>query len=641
LTGGRVVEEVFGGGLGEAGKPAYVWGDVLVDLNGTTTANNGTSPISPSSKGCIVNQLFGCNNVNGSPRGDVLVHVHATQNGDASKTNIAAKFAKDNEDLEQGESSDADYIAKLKRILADKIVIADKVSIEVAEYQTVLDNDDATVTALKTALTNIIAAISAKTSDDDMMKIINGTKYDVNAVYGGGNQAAYEPVGPNPNATDDDGKNTTNSTKVIIDGCGLTSIQTVYGGGNAASTPATETTVNGTYEIYELFGGGNGKDKLPSGADNPGANVGFYDYSAVESTYDTKEERQQSYFVNNYVYGTGKATVNIFGGTIWRVFGGSNTKGNVRQTALTMLDEGAACPFCVEEAYGGGKSAEMDAEAQLLMACIPGLEAVYGGAEAADVHGNVTLNITNGTFDRVFGGNNKSGTIGGSITINVEEIGCRPVKIGELYGGGNLAGYSVYGYDSDGQPKESGTKLYDDPQVNVMSFTSIGNIYGGGYGDGATMVGNPTVNVNVAYGRYYDNDVSVVGENAKTPNNYPIPSHAKGKMGAISNVFGGGNAAKVIGNTNVNIATLDEVYVVKQVTVGETVSGLYTRSGAGTTASPFVYTATATTDVAVDGTTYYEKLEVQGVDIRGNVYGGGNNAEVTGNGNVAIGKKVE
>ncbi len=642
LTGGRVGEEVFGGGLGEAGKPAYVWGDVLVDLNGTTIEDNGTSPISTSSKGCIVNQVFGCNNVNGSPRGDVLVHVHATQNGDASKTNIAAKFAKDNEDLEQGESSDADYIAKLKRILADKIVIADKVSIEVAEYQAVLDNDDATVTALKTALTNIIAAISAKTSDDDMMKIISGTKYDVNAVYGGGNQAAYEPVGPNPNATDDDGKNTTNSTKVIIDGCGLTSIQTVYGGGNAASTPATETTVNGTYEIYELFGGGNGKDKLPSGADNPGANVGFYDYSAVESTYDTKEERQQSDFVNNYVYGTGKATVNIFGGTIWRVFGGSNTKGNVRQTALTMLDEGTACPFCVEEAYGGGKSAEMDAEAQLLMACIPGLEAVYGGAEAADVHGNVTLNITNGTFDRVFGGNNKSGTIGGSITINVEEIGCRPVKIGELYGGGNLAGYSVYGYDSDSKPKESGTtRLYNDPQINVMSFTSIGDIYGGGYGETAVMVGNPTVNVNEAYGKYYDKDESIVGENAKTPNNYPIPSHAKGKMGAISNVFGGGNAAKVIGNTTVNIATLDVVYVVKQVTVGETVSGLYTRSGAGTTASPFVYTATASTDVAVDGTTYYEKLDVQGVDIRGNVYGGGNHAEVTGNGNVSIGKRVE
>lgn len=352
------------------------------------------------------------------------------------------------------------------------------------------------------------------------------------------------------------------------------------------------------------------------------------------AAYDTKDERTAA---TNLVYGTGKASVNLYGGTVHRVFGGSNTKGNVRQTAVTLLDEEGECDFCVDEAYGGGKSAEMDAEAQLLMACIPGLQAVYGGAEAADVRGNVTLNITNGTFDRVFGGNNLSGTIGGAITINVEEIGCRPVKIGELYGGGNQAGYSVYGYDSKGKPIEPGetplTPLYNDPQVNVMSFTSIGNIYGGGYGDGATLVGNPTVNVNVAYGKYYDQDVSIVDENAETPNHYPIPSHAKGKMGAINNVFGGGNAAKVIGNTNVNIATLDKVYVVKQVAVGEDVSSLFTRNNDGT--------YTAATGTAVDGTTYYEEKDVQGVDIRGNVYGGGNNAKVTGDSKVKIGKKDE
>jgi hypothetical protein len=325
--------------------------------------------------------------------------------------------------------------------------------------------------------------------------------------------------------------------------------------------------------------------------------------------------------------------VNVFGGTVHRVFGGSNTKGNVRQTAVTLLDENSGCEFCVDEAYGGGKSAEMDAEAKLLMACIPGLKEVYGGAEAAHVRGNVTLNITNGTFDRVFGGNNISGTIGGSITINVEEIGCRPVKIGELYGGGNKAGYSVYGYNDDGTPKEADTTpLYADPQVNVMSFTSIGDIYGGGFGSTAVMVGNPTVNVNVVDGEYYNDEKSVVGENAKTPNNYPIPSHAKGnKMGAINNVFGGGNAAKVIGNTNVNIANLEEVYVVKQVNVGDDVSDYYTRNNDGTYSEA--------SDTAEDGVTYYEKKKVLGVDIRGNVYGGGNNADVTGNANVTIGKK--
>ena len=406
--------------------------------------------------------------------------------------------------------------------------------------------------------------------------------------------------------------------------------------------------VNGTYEILELFGGGNGLDNLPDGRPNPGANVGYKNYTVYEKdgedkwiakddpAYDTKEERTAG---NSAItYGTGQASINVFGGTIHRVFGGSNTKGNVRQTAVTLLDENSGCEFCVDEAYGGGKSAPMDAEAKLLMACIPGLSAAYGGAEAAAIQGNVTLNITNGTFDRVFGGNNLSGTINGSITVNIEEIGCRPIKIGELYGGGNQAGYSVYGYNADGTPKESGTKIYEDPQVNVKSFTSIGKVFGGGYGDGATMVGNPTVNVNEVYGRWYNDDTSVVGEDAKTrEDGYSIPSHAKGKMGAINEVFGGGNAAKVIGSTTVNIATQEEVYLVKQVAAGTTLpAGCYTRSGAGTTTSPFVYTeATGTASADI---TYYEKKNVLGADIRGNVYGGGNNAEVTGATNVTIGK---
>ena len=562
LKGGKVNRNVYGGALGQTEDAdsgledveAKVYGNVLVELN------NG---VENDDKGCVVlGSIFGCNNLNGTPMGDVKVHIYKTQNDAATR------------------------------------------------------------------ITNAPAGGETPAVEDAKV----AGRYDVAAVYGGGNQSAYEPANPN-----------SNKTEVIIDGCDLTSIRQVYGGGNAACTPSTNVTINGTFEVEELFGGGNGLDNiLINGVEmpNPGANVGYKNYSEYykdeeddtwkvrdKSDADTKAKRLSS----SYAYGTGKASVNLYGGTVHRVFGGSNTKGNVRLSAVTLLDENSGCTFVVDEAYGGGKSAEMDAEAQLLMACIPGLQAVYGGAEAADVRGNVTLNITNGTFDRVFGGNNLSGTIGGAITINVEEIGCRPVKIGELYGGGNQAGYSVYGYDSKGKPKETGIKLYDDPQVNVMSFTSIGQIFGGGFGDGATLVGNPTVNVNEVYGRYYDQDVSVVGEDAETPNHYPIPSHVKGKMGAITNVFGGGNAAKVIGNTNVNIATLDKVYVVKQVAVGDDVSSLFTRNNDGT--------YTAATGTAVDGTTYYEKKDVQGVDIRGNVYGGGNNAKVTGDSKVKIGKK--
>ena len=672
LTGGTIHQNVYGGCMGttDAGDDSEDYGvskTVEVNLNKPQCKGKDADNIGTASGCAVKGDIFGCNNTNASPQQTVTVHVYGTQN--AAKNDIVTKFFKATADLdnigtlstikesiaslnaasenaktEQETAYDtnlANYnkegatdaekqtaLANIKKIIL--FATADELGLDISTDKATLDDTEATATQKQTALENI-------------KKAINDSKYDVHAVYGGGNLAAYTPIGPNPTTTSDDGQNTTYSTNVIIDGCGLTSIQNVYGGGNAASTPATNLTVNGTYEIEEVFGGGNGKDNLPNGDPNPGANVGFKDYSAEEETYNTKEKRTEgaegAAFIAKYVYGSGKAAVNIFGGTIHRVFGGSNTKGNVRQTAVTLLDESSGCDFCVDEAYGGGKSAPMDAEAKLHMACIPGLQAAYGGAEAAAIQGNVTLNITNGTFDRVFGGNNLSGTIKGSITVNIEEVGCKPIKIGELYGGGNQAGYSVYGYDSKDKPIEKGDDpLYDDPQVNVKSFTSIGNIYGGGFGTGATMVGNPTVNINEAYGRYYNDDSSEVGDNAETPNHYPIPSHAKGKIGAINNVFGGGNAAKVIGNTAVNIAIIEEVYVVKEVAAGASVIGYYTRSGKGTTADPFVYTA-LTTGTAVDGTTYYEKKDVMGVDIRGNVYGGGNNAEVTGNTNVTIGKQ--
>ena len=376
-----------------------------------------------------------------------------------------------------------------------------------------------------------------------------------------------------------------------------------------------------------------------------------------------------------------------------------------------------SCTFKVDEAYGGGRNADQDGWAKLLLTCIEGMGTVYGGAENADVE-RVNLNITNGTYDRVFGGNNKGGRVNGSITVNIEETGCRPVIIGELYGGGNMAAYSIYGYtaagtDDDGntiwnanESKVANGPEYTSPEVNVKSFTSIGNIYGGGYGPTATMVGNPTVNINEAVDLQsngqahtdanHTEDTITIDEGLDTEHDVTRPSHKAGEMGAINNVFGGGNAAPVIGNTNVNIGTKKFVDMVS-VTEGSDVSRYYTRSGAGSQADPYVYTPVAPVVVAVANTTYYKLvfnngaktylqvpeaditvgdtdvskyftcsgagsqadpyvytpvtsrisadanttyyMPVVGADIRGNVYGGGNAANVTGNTNVVIGKE--
>lgn len=495
LSGGTV-HDVYGGGLGQKNGfygatediEAYVNGNVTVTLNGSneTGATNDCK---------VTGNIFGCNNLNGSPKGDVLVNIYKTVGTD-------------------------------------------------------------------------------KTTGEK-----NNTIYDVAAVYGGGNMAAYVPSNP---------ETTEAKATVNIYGCDETSIQYVYGGGNAASVPASEVNVQGCYEIGYVFGGGNGKDELPNGDPNPGANVGYYTYEYNGQTGEVISGTQQP-------YGTGVAAVNLLGGRIHSAFGGSNTKGNVRSAAVAFLDEAnVSCRLDIDDVYGGGNEAYMEGNAQIKLGCITELAVIYGGSKRANVGGDIVLNITSGHFDRIFGGNNESGLINGSITVNIEETGCHPITIGELYGCGNQAPYIT----------PTGKA---DPTVNVKSFTSIGRIFGGGLGEGAVVTGNPTVNIN-----------EVVGKNATySPWEYPgktitfnegdvtLPEHTPGAIGVIGEVFGGGNAADVVGNTTVNIGT------------AETVDYVSTAEGED---SP------------------QKGIKVEGANILGNVYGGGNNANVSGKASVVVGR---
>jgi hypothetical protein len=584
LKGGTVTGDVYGGGkgrlaadaVGTEGQPGYIpavtpvaatVGAATVELN-TTEIDNGNGTKSYPDSCVVKGRLFGCNNLNGTPLGAVTVHVQKTCGYDGHwRTGINAKTA--------------------------------------AEREAALDNID-----------------DAQHS------------YEVEAVYGGGNLAAYVPTDL-----------VNGKTHVIIDGCELTSVRQVYGGGNAASTPAAWVEINGTYEIEEVFGGGNGKDDISrdggiSYIKNPGANVGFKDYwdyanKCDLAAYDTKEERQTSDFITNYVYGSGAANVNIHGGRIHRVYGGSNTKGNVRQIAVTMLEELSGCDFVVDEAYGGGKSASMDGQSKLEMACIPGLKNAYGGAENANINNDVTLNITNGNFNRIFGGNNVSGTINGTITVNIEETGCHHITIGQLYGGGNQAPYT-------GPLKTGSTTERQGPTLNVRSFSSIGEVYGGGYGKTATVTGDTYVNINVCDGKDFgaNQTTELARTNTFTGNktisfaefrrtddggfaldnqsnriidyktiDLYLPPFTSG-IGVINNVYGGGNAAKVIGNTHVNIGTATDESVIFITPTSEPLDANRTHT-------------------------------VKGANIRGNVYGGGNAADVTGKTKVQIGKKME
>ena len=230
----------------------------------------------------IPGSIFGCNNVNGTPKGHVKVHVKQTVN---------------------------------------------------------VDNE-------KNALKN-----------NSETPLSNRTTYDVAAVYGGGNQADYNPTDANiilPNENAEDyveklAKLNAAFAEVLIEGCNATSINHVYGGGNAAAVPATKVTVLGTYIINTLYGGGNGSgymDPPTNSIENPGANVGIYKVGNTPTNY-----------------GTGKAETKLYGGYINNVYGGSNTKGDVRGgTDVRTKEKGESVPTgdsCnkleVGKIYGAGK----------------------------------------------------------------------------------------------------------------------------------------------------------------------------------------------------------------------------------------------------------------------------------------------
>lgn len=366
--------------------------------------------------------------------------------------------------------------------------------------------------------------------------------FDVMAVYGGGNQAAYVP-------TNDD-----ETAEVLIENCD-NSIAYVYGGGNAAPVPATDVKIYGANAIDNAFAGGNGAGQStnPSAPDyNPGADIGYKDY--------TRDEEHK--------YGSGESHITIYGGTVNNVYGGSNTLGYIRTHANVEIPEtSGGCELHVGNVHAGGNKAEMLCGGSVTLACSEGADVVYAGANSADIHGDINLTISSGTYGKVFGGNNSSGNIYGHIKVEIDETGCWPIMIGELYGCGNNAPYSVYGYynnddddvndDNRGKPRTSGEKLYDDPTVNVISCTRIDKIFGGGNGTRATVYGNPNVNINTIKGRWAGENVTppftlnADGERQGNTSEIAIPD----ETGRIGTVYGGGNKAGVFGNTLVKIGT--------------------------------------------------------------------------------------
>ena len=357
-------------------------------------------------------------------------------------------------------------------------------------------------------------------------------------VYGGGD-AAHVATG---------------TPVVLVQKCN-TKVGNVYGGGNAANVPATNVTVTGGTISGAVFGGGHGdKDATPTPL---AANV------------------------------TGNTSVLINGGVINQVFGGSNSNGTIGGTISVVVNKEGTCDMHITEVYGGGNYASSNA-GTVDIQCTGAddmIDYVYGGANQADIGtsgspSNITLNITGGRIGNVFGGNNNSGTIHGTITVNVEWDGsCANNYLGNVFGGGNLAAYT------------------GSPAVNIKNGTVSGNVYGGGKGSTAVVTGTPRVTVgdmtvgNETYVATVTGDVYGGGDAANVATGTPVVLVQKCNS-SVGNVYGGGNAADVPA-TSVTVT-------------GGTVTGAVFGGGHGdkdATPDPLEANVTGNTNVTINGGT--------------------------------------
>ena len=199
---------------------------------------------------------------------------------------------------------------------------------------------------------------------------------------------------------------------------------------------------------------------------------------------------------------------------------------------------------------------------------------VYGGSNSSGAVGTTTLHIDGGTVgdgelnDGVYGGGYGSST---SVTGNVSvTLGDSPANSGGATVNGN-----VYGGSALGAVNTSGSNT---TTVTLNKGTVNGDLFGGAYGNGATVNGKITVEMaggNVTGGVYGGGN-----EAAYSPSsNHPVVNMTGGNAGnvfgggkgptagvtgnpqvtlsgnahVIGNVYGGGNAAPVSGNTSVKL----------------------------------------------------------------------------------------
>ena len=290
----------------------------------------------------------------------------------------------------------------------------------------------------------------------------------------------------------------------------------IYIGGTTNVESTSNTNINSSPGGY-VFGAGVGRQALVN-AGNSGGNTGRVNTSYV-AVSDECEIEHDVFAGGNYGFNNTGGNIFVTGGTVHgSVFGGANKNKGV-YSKIIMTDG----------LVKGG---------------------IYGGSnETGTMSGYVTMKINGGTVgdggsgDGIYGGGYGSSTI---VTGNVSvTLGASTSATDSATVNGNVYGGSALGQTNTGNATNTTTVTMNKALIN-------GNVFGGALGNGAVVNGKITVTVNG--GRVNGNIFGGGDAAAYSPNsNHPIVNMTGGQA---TNVFGGGkgSTASVTGNPKVTLS---------------------------------------------------------------------------------------
>lgn len=395
------------------------------------------------------------------------------------------------------------------------------------------------------------------------------------------------------------------------------------------STGDNYTSQDGTngqgavYAIDQVFGGGNQANYAPeNGNENSTKKALVYIHDCLNTIRRVFSGGNAAAATGvrtiieggrfDYVFGGGNGEVSpanigkggthmtLSAGLVNHLFGGSNLQGEILGPVYTEVNgsnfvpagEGVTNP-CNEEVaefFGGSNEAVLEADVYTLIECGSGLIGdMYGGSNKANIDGNVRLDVRGGSFTNVYGGS--KGVRAQEDNPETEDVDETVAAVAANIDGNvtlNLEGGTIE--NAFGGSNNNGN-ITGEIKVNVIDYElptcelDLTNVYGGGNlasysptnGDG------PVVNVM----------------------HIKVRPETQLVQGVKGNVFGGGNEAQVNTNTRVNIgydATTMSQYLPDD---------LSTASNQPNTSNFHAY-------------------------VTGNVYGGGNQAGVTGSTHVNV-----